>query len=613
MKKLFTTIIVLLLTVTVNVYAEDYNIIVDENNNFTLKDSSNNQVTDNSIAKYENNTLTLGENKTFNEIKVKHDLTITSNDKEVSIKTLTTKEGNTFLPVNVNIDKLKVTDSETYTFKINIGGNYTVNNSEINMHAEHVVNGYTAYSNTNLNSSYSVETKGSNDNNYGIVITNSNINITGSCQIYSPNGGIYIEESSVTVNNLYSYGELYIDNSEIISKYVTKQLQDDKRIIMKNSKIIASTQISIWSKSDDQLVTIDNCEIESGEIFVPNAGIIITNSKIKSTSDLYSNKSITIKNSNLELKSGIAKRNSNDYGMLTIEDSEILGNIEVGYRDGNHDELKVVIKNSNITSEHYEIFNGKMNLINSTLNFKGPVTARGNATIENCTGEIKGFFGKELNIKESKLYFYNYKDNYPSTTIEGDLIINNSNVVFENKTNNYPILLLGDLILDDKIVPIDNEKTVLKARKMTQEEKENYTFPYGFPTDSEKPINIFAYEDDAFSDYVKLATTKTISFRVKNGTWLDGTKDDIKLNYFYGEKIEVYSLPEEVKKLLTSKMGEWSVDLNNIDPTKDQEIEFRYNIINPETTKNYIIMILAILAVTILLKRQISIRKGLVN
>ena len=55
------------------------------------------------------------------------------------------------------------------------------------------------------------------------------------------------------------------------------------------------------------------------------------------------------------------------------------------------------------------------------------------------------------------------------------------------------------------------------------------------------------------------------------------------------------------------------MDLNNIDPTKDQEIEFRYNIINPETARNYIIMILAILAVTILLKRQISIRKGLVN
>ena len=41
MKKIFTIVIVLLLTVSVNVYAEDYNILVDENNNFTLKDSSN--------------------------------------------------------------------------------------------------------------------------------------------------------------------------------------------------------------------------------------------------------------------------------------------------------------------------------------------------------------------------------------------------------------------------------------------------------------------------------------------------------------------------------------------------------------------------------------------
>ncbi|MBR1936925.1 MAG: hypothetical protein IJ842_04445, partial [Bacilli bacterium] len=79
-----------------------------------------------------------------------------------------------------------------------------------------------------------------------------------------------------------------------------------------------------------------------------------------------------------------------------------------------------------------------------------------------------------------------------------------------------------------------------------------------------------------------------------NGTWLDGTKDDINLDYFYGEKIEVDSLPEEVKKLLTSKMGEWSVDLNNLDPTKDQEIEFRYNIINPETATNFILLTIVV-------------------
>ena len=156
MKKLFTTIIVLLLTLSVNVYAEDYNILVDENNNFTLKDSSNNPVTDNNIAKYENSVLTLGENTTFNEIKSKHDLTITSNNKEVSIKNLTTKEGNTYLPVNVNINKLKVKDDDTYIFQIDVGGNLVINNSNTNSKYDTEVKGFISIENSNVKTTKSI-------------------------------------------------------------------------------------------------------------------------------------------------------------------------------------------------------------------------------------------------------------------------------------------------------------------------------------------------------------------------------------------------------------------------------------------------------------------------
>ena len=93
MKKVFLLLVTILLLGTINVQAEEeYNIVIDENNNFILTDSSNNQITDNTIAKYEDNTLTLGEGKYFNQIKVKSNATISSNDKEVYIKELTTKE-----------------------------------------------------------------------------------------------------------------------------------------------------------------------------------------------------------------------------------------------------------------------------------------------------------------------------------------------------------------------------------------------------------------------------------------------------------------------------------------------------------------------------------------
>lgn len=98
MKKVFLILFSILLLGTINVNAEEeYNIVVDENNNFTLTDSGNNQITDNTIAKHEENTIILGENKYFNQIKIKCDAIITSNDKEVYIKELKMGESDNYV------------------------------------------------------------------------------------------------------------------------------------------------------------------------------------------------------------------------------------------------------------------------------------------------------------------------------------------------------------------------------------------------------------------------------------------------------------------------------------------------------------------------------------
>ncbi|MBR1937146.1 MAG: hypothetical protein IJ842_05580 [Bacilli bacterium] len=615
MKKLFSAIIVLLLTLSVNVYAEDYNILVDENNNFTLKDSSNNQVTDNSIAKYENSVLTLGENTTFNEIKTKHDLTITSNDKEVSIKTLTTKEGNNYISSNINLNKLKVKNDTNYYFKVDVGGNLIILESDISFNTGWEIKGYLELKSSSLKkeseSNCTIYTNNRNSEGYAVKIIKSNVKIinTDIYEILLDNNpsGLYIDNSKIEIDDMYSNGKLFINDSEIIAKYICKQQAGADPVTIKNSKIYSRGQIASHSASDEQIFIIENSEIESGEIYGSKAGILITNSSIKSTSNIFCGKNLTIKKSNLELKQGIW--NSTETGILIIEDSVLntQDGIIAGKQQAPVDTDIAIIKNSNITTDRINDFYGKATFINTTFEMKNGIYSSGEVSFNNCSGTIYGnvsAFKKNLNIKETMITFEKKESNYPAATFEEDLVINNSNVIFNHKVNNYPILLLGSLILDDRIVPIDEEKTVLKTRKMTQEEKDNYTFPFGFPKDTEKPIKVFAYENDTFSDYAKLATLKTISFRVKNGTWLDGTKDDIKLDYLYGEKIEVDSLPEEVKKLLTSKMGEWSVDLNNLDPTKDQQIEFRYNIINPETARNYIILIFVTLTVVLLLKRQ---------
>ena len=196
------------------------------------------------------------------------------------------------------------------------------------------------------------------------------------------------------------------------------------------------------------------------------------------------------------------------------------------------------------------------------------------------------------------------KQNYPGLFIENDLNINNSNVTIDHTENNKIVSIIkGNIFLDNKIFPIDNNKTNLKIKEYTKEEViNNVSSISGSITDDEN-VKVFTYEDNSYSDYVKLATQKTATFKVKNGTWLDGTSDDIKIDYLYGEPLEIENLPKEVQELLTSKMGSWSMDLNNLDTTKDLDIEFKYDLINPETKRNLLVLfIITIISIVVFTK-----------
>ena len=613
MKKIFTIVIVLLLTVTVNVYAEDYNILVDENNNFTLKDSSNNPVTDNSIAKYEDNTLTLGENTTFNEIKAKHDLTITSNNKEVSIKTLTSKEGNNYIASNINLNKLKVKDDDTYIFKIDIGGNLIVNNSVINIKETwNEIRGYAHFIDSTVTAIQSINMYGVDEEGYGYKIINSTV-ISGG-QIYTQIGGAFIQNSKVEANSLYSHGYFYIEESDIYCYYFTQQGRESAKTYIKNSTVKVTKdslgQVYIAFPSDgiylDDSLTIENSEFVAGSMYISNGGLKMNNSKLYLLNEYGSlspsSGKVDIKDSIVNVKGAIWISTRNKNINVIFENSEI----EAGYIDtpsnpepGDDTTIMLYAKDSKITTHGTSsMLKGNAKFENCELNIQKLLHFYNNLTIINSTGVLSGItmVDENLTIKDSILTFSNetgFNENFAPLSIKHDLKINNSNIVFDNKKNsNKAVYVQGNVILDDKIIPIDQEKTKLKLIKLEDDTDARTTCQNCY--DADRPIYIYSYEDNTFSDYVKLATTKTINFRVKNGTWLDGTKEDIKLDYFYGEKIDVENLPEEVKKLLTSKMGEWSVDLNNIDPTKDQEIEFRYNIINPETATNFILLTIVV-------------------
>ena len=611
MKKVFLILISLLVIGTINVKAEeDYNIIIDENNNFILTDSSNNQITDTTIAKYEENTLTLGEGKYFNQIKIKSDATITSNDKGVYIKKLTTKEDTTYIPANITINKLKVKEDDTYICTIDIGGNLIVNDSEINTKNTQNVKGYTYYINSKFKSSYNMNSVGRDEDGYGFKIINSNLDMENSSfsQIYPQNGGFYAKDSTITGSHhrISGYGDLYIENSNIAINYLTQQTATGKSTI-KDSKIKAPQQIAIFATSEDQVVVFENSEIESGEIYAPRAGTVIRDCVINSTQDLFLAKNVNIRNTKANLKRGIATS-----GTLTIEDSEILGSFRIGSSNDNPLDTKTIIKNSLITTDEGYGNNlyGKTIIENTKIDIQKGITSYGNIEFNNCEGELKGtylIFKNDVTINSSILKFIREEDQTANAVL-GDLKINNSNVVFNHDNSNIPVMILGQLTLDDKIVPIDNEQTILKQRTMTEEEKNNYNFSrYYFIPEENQDINILVYDSAEISDYVKLATQKTATFKVKNGTWSDGTSDDIIIDYLYGEPLEVENLPKEVQELLTSKMGSWSMDLNNLDTTQDLDIEFKYDLINPETKRNLLVLfIITIISVVVFTKIKIK-------
>ena len=616
MKKVFLLLVTILLLGTINVQAEEeYNIVIDENNNFTLTDSSNNQITDNTIAKYEDNTLTLGEGKYFNQIKVKSNATITSNDKGVYIKKLTTKEDSTYIPANITINKLKVNESDTYICTIDIGGNLAINESEIASKGNYEIKGYIYFIDSKIENAESINSRSIDEDGNGIKVINSTINYHG--QLYTQTGGNYIKNSNISGNSLYAIEKFYIENSNIYCGYFTKQ-NGNYDTIIKNSTIkvtkASPSQAYLFSGN----LTLEDSFFEAGSLYISKGELNINNSTINLSSNAYIKKSVSIKNSKLSFLGTLSLTERNELTSIKIEDSEVAASdfyIPSCTVEGSENETRFYAKNSKVTTNKgnfSSLLYGNIVFENCELNIiENLIHSYNNFSLINCTGKFSGgvIIDHNLLIRNSKLLFLNENsrnEQYSSLAVKNDLKINNSNVIFDNTNNNKkPILVQGNIVLDDRIIPIDQGKELLKVKELEDSTEERNAYALLF--DADKPIFSFAYEDESYTKYVQLATKKTATFKVKNGTWLDGTSDDIKIDYLYGEPLEIEDLPKEVQELLTSKMGSWSMDLNNLDTTQDLDIEFKYDLINPETKRNLLILF-AIIVISIVVFTKIKIK-----
>ena len=559
-KKLVVIFIIAMLIPVICVSAEgDYNILIDENNSFLLTDSANNPVVDDSIAKYENDTLILGEGNYFNQIKLKHDINITSNNKDVYIKELTTKEGNIFLPVSINVNELKVLENDSYKFKVIVGGNLLVNNSKLFSMEGYNIKGFLKVLDSAMKAK-EYRASLADENGYGITIKNSEIEVSGVVSPYnsSSNTGLYIASSKVKANSLYSYGSAYINDSEVSVQRLTFQGKSDLNLLIKNT-LLTTTKFDCVSNA---ILNIEDSSIYSESIYhnssfndMSKAGLRIYNSKVNTTSNILYTKELLIENSDVVTA----------YFTYTS-----LGNI----------------------AEHHELFkNSQIRTIDETVTNKFMDMIIENSNVDFCNKvEVTS-----LSVDNSIVKVYNKYSNI-ALFVKDNLRIKQSNIIVDSSSMNLiAVIVKNNVILDDNVLPIDNNKVQLKVIEMSKEQMVQLSPVQAQSLLDGDVVKIFTYQDNSYSNYVQLATKVKIVFKVRNGKWLDGTDDDIVLEHLYGESIEIENLPETLKKLLDSKMGTWSKDLRKLDLTKDIDIEFKYDIVNPETHILFIVQIIFLL------------------
>ena len=145
--------------------------------------------------------------------------------------------------------------------------------------------------------------------------------------------------------------------------------------------------------------------------------------------------------------------------------------------------------------------------------------------------------------------------------------------------------------LDDGLYFTDKNKTRLNQLVQHYVDNSNPDYNYDY--------YLLSYDDNTISRSAMLVSTATITFKVKGGTWKDGTTDDIVITKNVWEKLT----QEELNKILSNiKDGSWD-SIPNIDDYIKGDTVYTFTVSsvkgvteNPKTGRIFNSMILVILS-----------------
>ena len=351
--------------------------------------------------------------------------------------------------------------------------------------------------------------------------------------------------------------DLLIENSNI-NTTILEIYKNNTNIVINNSNIYAAIIYAVGENQSDSLnIKINDSVLE----FYEYQG----NSYIQAYNDIIVNNS-TIKNCKI-----INSKNS-----LLLDNVQLIkGNsVEQAFSSST-----MTIKNSNLNVNYYFAGNN-LYLINTSLTVIGD--ENNNFTFQSSQGQIKMpiiSIYENIDLKSSSLE------------------IDSTKTKALNDETLPPIAFLGTFTSDDpSFVFIDDNKNILK---MSQDDTTNY----GVSSLLQGGSTFNTYTKESGEKVYKIRTSSVVKYKLKivNGTWDDGTTEDVEVNLLDGE------VPN--KDTIKSKS---SIDgyVLSVTKTGDNEYTYEYKkLVNPKTgvyiiSIGYVIFVIGFLLFKIYLKNS---------
>ena len=271
---------------------------------------------------------------------------------------------------------------------------------------------------------------------------------------------------------------------------------------------------------------------------------------------------------------------------LRIVDSEIkIGRLGIYSADGLH-QFEHDPKEANM-----HIITSEVTILDE-LNVDSSMTVMFSSI--NGTGEF--VVSDKLEVEQSFIKFTNEDNTYPTLMVGNEINVNNSKIFLENKGTSVPFAsVTGKITFNDNVNIVDYTNTDLTIKK-----QDDY------------PYNFYVKADGTAAKNISISNDIKITFRIKNGTWADGSTKDITIIKRAMDRFEESDIPTGMVPVKGAINGTWNREPKVGDSVSEEYVYvYSYTLAkadsNPTTgVFNYTLIIVGVCAASLILYNRIK-------